>query len=268
VHLPSARLRGVVNSFLTKNIFCTFFDLKELKFMCYSNSSTSKNVDLAKKYKKKVPPNMDETPVFFASGFSFSNWRIVTKDDTLQVMQWGLIPAWFKGDKPNEIAAMTLNAKVETLDEKASFKHLLHRQECIIPSTGFFEWKTIGKEKIPYFIYPSTDAIFSMAGLYDQWLDPASGKTKRTFTLLTGPANPLMAEIHNSKKRMPVILDPNKEESWLAGDLNPESLLEPISDRFMGAHEVNRKLISSKQHNCPEVLVPFHNSIFEQGSLF
>jgi putative SOS response-associated peptidase YedK len=154
------------------------------------------------------------------------------------------------------------------LDEKASFKHLLHRQECIIPSTGFFEWKTIGKEKIPYFIYPSTDAIFSMAGLYDQWLDPVSGKTKRTFTLLTGPANPLMAEIHNSKKRMPVILDPNKEESWLAGDLDPESLLEPISDRFMRAHEVNRKLISSKQHNCPEVLKPFHNSIFEQGSLF
>lgn len=236
--------------------------------MCYSNSSTSKNVDLAKKYKKKVPANMDETPVFFASGFSFPRWRVVTNDDSLQVMQWGLIPSWFKGDDPKEIASMTLNAKVETLDQKASFKHLLHRQECIIPSTGFFEWKTIGKEKIPFYVYPSKEAIFSMAGLYDQWMDPISGTVKRTFTILTGPANPLMEEIHNSKKRMPVILKPSEEQNWLSGNLAPEQLYEPIDNSFMHAHEVNRKLISSKEHNCPKVLEPFHNPFFEQGSLF
>ncbi|MEY3200403.1 MAG: putative response-associated peptidase YedK [Bacteroidota bacterium] len=111
--------------------------------MCYSNSSTSKNVDLSKKYVKKIPAGMDETPIYFASGFSFPTWRIVTQEDTLQIMNWGLIPSWFKEQDFKEIASMTLNARIETVEEKASFKNLLHRQECIVPSSGFFEWQTI-----------------------------------------------------------------------------------------------------------------------------
>ena len=59
--------------------------------MCYSNSSTSKNSDLAKKYGKQIPKGMDETPVFFASGFSYPTWRIVTKDSSIENMNWGLI---------------------------------------------------------------------------------------------------------------------------------------------------------------------------------
>ena len=61
--------------------------------MCYSNSSTSKNSDLAKKYGKQIPKGMDETPVFFASGFSYPTWRIVTKDSSIENMHWGLIPS-------------------------------------------------------------------------------------------------------------------------------------------------------------------------------
>lgn len=211
---------------------------------------------------------MDEKPVFFASGFSYPDWRIVTKADSLEEMQWGLIPSWFKGEDIKEIASMTLNAKVETLDEKASFKHLLHRQECIVPSSGFFEWKTIGKEKIPYFIYPSSDTIFSMAGLYDLWIDPLSGNAKKSFTILTCPANSLLSEIHNTKKRMPLLLDPIQEEGWLKGELEPEKLLLPSDNFMIKAHEVDRKLITSKNHNCREVQQPFHNEFYEQGSLF
>lgn len=211
---------------------------------------------------------MDETPVYFASGFSFPQWRIVTQEDTLQTMNWGLIPSWFKETDYKEIASMTLNARVETLDEKASFRHLLHRQECIVPSSGFFEWKTVGKEKIPYFIYPAAGSIFSMAGLYDQWQDPISGIVKKTFTILTCPANELMAEIHNSKKRMPVILDSTQEKDWLLGNLDQDQLLLPIADEFLKANEINRKIINGKLHNCPEVQQPFDNKIYEQGALF
>lgn len=236
--------------------------------MCYSNSSTSKNVDLSKKYKKKIPEGMDETPVFCASGFSFPTWRIATKEDSLQTMNWGLIPAWFNGENTKEIASMTLNAKAETIREKASFKQLVHRNECIVPSSGFFEWKTVGKEKIPYFIYPKSEEIFSLAGLYDTWMDPLTGNTRKTFTILTCPSNTLMSEIHNSKKRMPVILTTNQEEDWLLGKLAPEALLKPLDDSFMFAHEVDRKLIAGKMHNCPEVQKPFHNQFYEQGSLF
>jgi putative SOS response-associated peptidase YedK len=236
--------------------------------MCYSNSSTSKNVDLSKKYGKKVPKSMDEKPIYFASGFAFPAWRIVTQEETLQTMHWGLIPAWFKGADYKEIASKTLNARIETVEEKASFKNLLHRQECIVPSSGFFEWQTIGKEKIPFFIYPTNGKILSLAGLFDQWQDPISGKIKKTFTVLTCPANELMAEIHNSKKRMPVILTSEQEKEWLEGKLNLETLRHPIENSFLQAHEINRKIIGCKNSNSPEILLPFKNEIFEQGSLF
>jgi putative SOS response-associated peptidase YedK len=236
--------------------------------MCYSNSSTSKNIDLAKKYKKKIPVNMDEKPLFIASGFTFPQWRIVTKNPSLEDMQWGLVPSWFNGEDVKEIAALTLNAKVETLDEKVSFKHLLHRQECIVPSSGFFEWKTVGKEKIPYFVYPTTDFVFSMAGLYDHWIDPISGIIRKTFTIITCPANDLMAEIHNSKKRMPVLLKPEQETNWLDGKLNLEELKQPVESSFLKAHEVNKKLLAAKNCNSPDVQKPYHTAIYEQGSLF
>ena len=236
--------------------------------MCYSNTSTSKNIDLSKKYGKKIPANLNETPIFFASGFSFPTWRIVTKADELQRMNWGLIPSWFKEANFKEIASMTLNAKVETLNEKASFKHLIQRNECIVPSTGFFEWQTKGKEKIPYFISPSKGEIFSMAGIYDVWMNPLSGEQHTTFSILTCPANELMEEIHNTKKRMPVILATEHENDWLQGKLDLDILKVPLPSDKLKAHEVNRKLISSKANNVPEVLLPFKNEFYEQGSLF
>ncbi|MEN9998513.1 MAG: hypothetical protein RI922_1503 [Bacteroidota bacterium] len=236
--------------------------------MCYSNTSTSKNIDLSKKYGKKIPANLNETPVFFASGFSFPAWRIVTKADELQAMNWGLIPSWFKEANFKEIANMTLNAKVETLNEKASFKHLIHRNECIVPSTGFFEWQTKGKEKIPYFIAPSQGEIFSMAGIYDVWMNPISGEQHSTFSILTCPANELMEEIHNTKKRMPVILKTEHENDWLQGKLELDILKTPLPSNFLKANEINRKIISSKNNNVPEILVPFKNEFYEQGSLF
>ena len=236
--------------------------------MCYSNSSTSKNVDLSKKYGKKIPKSMGEKPIYFASGFTFPAWRIVTREETVQTMHWGLIPSWFKGADFKEIAAKTLNARIETVGEKASFKNLLNRQMCIVPSTGFFEWQTIGKEKIPFFIYPTKEEIFSLAGLYDQWQDPISGKIKKTFTVLTCPANELMAEIHNSKNRMPVILKAEQEQDWLEGKLDLDILQNPVDSNFIKAHEVNRKLLASKNQNSLEVQLPFKNDFFEQGSLF
>jgi putative SOS response-associated peptidase YedK len=211
---------------------------------------------------------MEEKPIYFASGFTFPAWRIVTQEESLQTMHWGLIPAWFKGADYTEIAAKTLNARIETVNEKASFKHLLHRQECIVPSTGFFEWQTIGKEKIPFFIYPSKGEILSLAGLFDQWQDPVSGKIKKTFTVLTCPANELMAEIHNSKKRMPVLLKPEQEIDWLQGKLDLDILQNPVDSIFIKAHEVNRKLVASKNQNSLEVQLPFKNDFFEQVSLF
>lgn len=183
-------------------------------------------------------------------------------------MQWGLIPSWFKDVDFKEIAAMTLNARIESVNEKVSFKHLLHSQKCIVPSTGFFEWKQVGKEKIPYFIYPSTGTIFSMAGLYDCWINPLSGLQHKTFSILTCPANSLMEEIHNTNKRMPLILDSNQEMQWLEGKLITDDLMGPISSESIRAHEVDRNILKGEKKNRPEAQLPFKNIFYEQGSLF
>lgn len=236
--------------------------------MCYSNSSTSSNIELAKRYKKQVPSNLNTTPVFYAQGFTFPSWRIITSDTDIKVMRWGLIPSWFKDNNPNEIAAMTLNAKVETAHEKASFKHLIDSKRCIIPSTGFFEWKTIGKEKVPYFIFPNNDSVFSMAGIYDTWVDPKNGEIVNSFSMLTCSANSLMAEIHNTKKRMPVILKPEQEKLWLNGELMAKTLEIPFPDQLIQAHQINKKVINGKKPNLPAVMLAFDNQIYEQGSLF
>ena len=107
-----------------------------------------------------------------------------------------------------------------------------------------------------------------MAGLYDQWLDPVLGTVRKTFTILTCPANELMAEIHNTKKRMPVILETSQESLWLEGNLDPKEFIHLIDSSFIKAHEVNKKIILSKTNNLPEVQLPFENSFFTQGELF
>ena len=236
--------------------------------MCYSNSSTSKNVELSKKYKKKVPADHIEEPVYYASGFSFPNWRIVTKENEIQSMHWGLIPHWFKDADPNKIAAMTLNAQAETVHEKASFRSLVGKKNCIIPSSGFFEWRTEGKEKIPYFLKPTLDKVFSMAGIYDEWVDRTTGEILRTFSILTCPANEVMEHIHNTKKRMPVLLSDENLDPWLDGALDTRKLLIPSPSEWIHPVQISKKIILSDHANSPEVQKDVASQIGFQGSLF
>jgi len=236
--------------------------------MCYSNASTSKNVELSNRYKKAVPLGLDESPVFLASGFTFPQWRVITAKDEIQSMHWGLIPSWFKKATPKDIASKTLNARIETLGKKASFRQLVERNRCIVPSTGFFEWQTNGTRKTPFFIHPHENEVFSMAGLHDQWLNPLDGQLKSTFTIITCPANALMEEIHNTKKRMPLILHATQENDWLNGTLAVTELLPSLSDHSMMAHEIDQRIVSGKNPNCREVQLPFHNTYLEQASLF
>ena len=236
--------------------------------MCYSNASTSKNIELSKRYKKVAPQGLDESPLFLASGFTFPQWRVITAKEEIQVMHWGLIPTWFSDSNPKDMASKTLNARIETLGEKASFRNLIARKRCIVPSTGFFEWQTNGTRKTPFFIHPPEHELFSMAGLHDQWLNPLDGQVRSTFTIITCPANALMEEIHNTKKRMPLILDVSQEEDWLNGILAPTSISSQLTEASMLAHEIDQRIISGKQPNCPKVQRPYQNTYFEQGSLF
>lgn len=235
--------------------------------MCYANSSTSVNIDLAKRYKKLVPELIPETPIFYASGFSHPTWRIVTNAEAIIPMKWGLIPHWYKSSDTDEISNKTLNARVETLQERSSFKHLWNRQHCLVPSTGFFEWQKQGANREPYLVKVKNTELFSIAGLFDTWVNPMTKKMEQTFTIVTCEANELMAEIHNVKKRMPLILSEEQELDWLSGTVNWD-----LSQRFpserMEAIPIEKRIILSKDPNVPEIRKEFVPLSKRQTNLF
>ena len=235
--------------------------------MCYSNSSTSTTLQLAERYQKLLPGKPIELQYYFSSGFQFPNWNVVTNAQNIQQMRWGLVPKWFGGASWMDFAAKTLNARIETCTEKASFKHLVSSNRCLVPSSGFFEWQTIGKLKKPFFIRTKDQAIFSIAGLYDTWLDPNTGAFEQTFTILTTTANELMAEIHNAKQRMPLILSASEETDWLCG----HALLTDISDRsllHLEAWEIDKKRILGPEANSQQISQRYCNNLPEQKGLF
>lgn len=234
--------------------------------MCYSNSSTSSNETLGKFYQREIATLPTAEPTHYANGFTFPNWRIITNDPHIKRMQWGLIPGWYRGESPMNIASKTLNARLETLTEKASFKQLVSTQRCIVPSSGFFEFQHKGKEKIPYFIYPIDTPMFSMAGLYDEWLNRETGEIIQSFTIITTIANPLMEVIHNHKKRMPLILDQSQIQPFLHGEENIKGY-SSRSYEAMQAHKVDKHILFSQTANIPAVQHPIVDNIGQQTLL-
>ena len=121
---------------------------------------------------------------------------------------------------------MTLNARADTIFEKPSFREPIMKKRCIVPSTGYFEWRHEGANKIPYYIYVKDEPIFSMAGIYDRWLDKDTGEEHETFSIITTDTNSLTDYIDNTKHRMPAILTQEEEEEMA------QSLIEQGRNSF------------------------------------
>ena len=176
---------------------------------------------------------------------------VIAQEDpsSVQLMQWGLIPAWCRNQEEAErIRKGTYNARSETLHEKPSFRTPLSRSRCLIIAGGFFEWQLVNEAKIPWYIRLKSGAPFVFAGLYDVWKDPLKGDVLRTCSIITTRANPLMEKIHNTKKRMPVILREEAERDWISGDptlLQRKKLLQALDESDLKAHTVSTRLSSS-----------------------
>jgi len=187
-------------------------------------------------------------------------------------LTWGLIPEQTKNlDFANEIKTKTLNAKCETLTERTSYKHLVGRRHCLIPVSGFYEWRDINKSKYPYYIYMKDRSPFMLAGLWDSWTEPGTLNVYETFTIITCEANDLMKTIHNKKQRMPVIISPENEEKWLAAkDYNTIlELCQPYDDSRMDAHTIDKSIILQKTgYNIPNVNEFVFYPETEQKTLF
>jgi putative SOS response-associated peptidase YedK len=203
-------------------------------------------------------------PTYYENGFDFKASPVITADKprSFQLMSWGLIPWWAKGlEEAADIRMRTLNAISEEIYEKPAFKDAAKDgRRCLIPCTGFFEWRWFkgGKVKYPYFIHHRADKIFSLAGLWSLWTDKSTGELRETYSVLTTRANPLLEKIHNSKKRMPVVLPREYEKDWLNPNLTKEDVLalcQPIDESQLEGYTISRMITDRKVDNkdVPEI---------------
>lgn len=154
----------------------------------------------------------------FLNGFSHPRTPIIMDEnpDAAILGDWGLIPFWAKN---RDVQKMTLNARIETLSEKPSFKSSVSNR-CLVLVNGFYEWKWLdskGKNKEKYFIQlDNGNEPFALGGIYNIWTDQDTNETLTSFSIVTSNANELMSEIHNTKDRMPLVLSKEAEEAWLS----------------------------------------------------
>lgn len=138
------------------------------------------------------------------------------------IMRWGLVPAWAKD--PASLP-MLHNARSETVAEKPMFRHALRKRRCLIPATGFYEWKAVPgqRSKQPFYISLQDGTPMSFAGLWES-ARMADGSVLESCTIITTEANAMLAPIHH---RMPVLLGHSAWNLWLdSRPLEQEQLLE------------------------------------------
>ncbi len=163
----------------------------------------------------------------------------------LEARRWGLIPSWAKDPR---IGNKMINARAETLLERPAYRQAFRQRRCLIPADGFYEWRRNAAGRQAFYIRDREHPVFGMAGLWEEWRDPA-GKRVGSCTIITTEANPAVASVHD---RMPVILRPADYGAWLdPACREPEKLetllkpwpgdrthLSPVSDHVNNpAHE-------------------------------
>jgi putative SOS response-associated peptidase YedK len=166
-------------------------------------------------------------------------------------LRWGLIPPWAKD---MSIGHKMINARSETLLEKPSFRTAYKKKRCLIIADSFYEWKRLDeKRKTPMRIKLKSEELFAMAGLWENWQSP-EGKSIFSCTVITTTPNKLVEGIHD---RMPVILRPEDERTWLDPSIKDTRILEPLmaplDEKWMDVYEVS-SLVNSPKNNSIELI--------------
>lgn len=203
------------------------------------------------------PPTADFIPRFNIAPTQLA--PIVRTDEqgprSLVMLRWGLVPFWAKELK---IGASMINARAEGIETKPAFRAALKRRRCIVPVSGFYEWKTLpdGHRKQPYYIHSSSDDEPLMcAGLWERW-QPPDAVAVETFTIITTSPNDMMKSLHD---RMPVILASKDIDRWLDPSTHDPavwlSLLRPAADDALVYYPVST-LVNSPKNEAQECIQP------------
>lgn len=149
---------------------------------------------------------------------------MISEGRVLNLSKWGLIPNWINDcNRASDISKYTLNARVETIMEKPSFKFSINKGRVVIMFDGFYEWKHIGKDKIPFYISSKDNKPLLIAGLTSQW------RGVDTFSIITTDALGIMKEVHNTKERMPFFIDESDMDNWLNSSKDYNCIIEEVS---------------------------------------
>jgi putative SOS response-associated peptidase YedK len=209
------------------------------------------NVNIEKEKLKKNLPfvkninsrfNKNSSSLNEVSAFTFPDIPILTIQNgsyEISDYKWGLIPDWVNPDEMNEIRKHTLNARIETIDEKKSFKNYTH-QKGILTLNGFYEWQHISKHKNKFYIHSSSQDFIYVAVIHHTY--QFENKEISTFSMITTSANELMSDIHNTKKRMPLMIDKSYVKDWLNPNFGINEIMLEIKSNIN--HDLKAELIS------------------------
>lgn len=227
--------------------------------MCYHVSSSLGDEKLKSLLKKKSILNADKyVPGYHFHGFSKPYLPVVStlNPNALDFFRWMLIPGWVKDEK--DFKANTLNATSEGLFEKPSYRSYW-KNRCLIAVSGFFEPHHVDGQKTnqTYYIRPKKGELLTLGGIFSVW------KEMPTFSIITVPASPLLEEIHNEKKRMPLILDNENAEAWLLPDLSKDEMADlmvpfPDDSKLDAFRVMDHALNTRVNTNIPEVIQPMN----------
>ncbi len=233
--------------------------------MCYNISLKMPIKQLELRFTEHFDDSSLYQPTYHVSAFSFPNWPVISNDnpDLIQFFRWGLIPFWTENEAAaDSLKSRTLNARAETISTKPAYRVSIRNKRCLVLTDGFYEWHEQNKKKYPFHIRLTSKDGFAMAGIWDTWENKESGTVLNTFSIITTEANPLLARIHNTRKRMPVILKRDNEKKWLRHDLEMKdiaSMLSAYDEREMEAFPVSRLISGRKGNtNTPEAMAPYN----------
>jgi putative SOS response-associated peptidase YedK len=169
-----------------------------------------------------------------------------------ELLRWGLVPAWAKGPS---LGLKMINARAETAAQRPAFRRAFERYRCLIIADGFYEWQPMTSgPKQPFHITRSDGDPFAFAGLWSIWHAP-DGSRLRTCAIITTAANSAIAPLHD---RMPVILAPDAESTWL-DSATPVDQLHPILSGLAPAHTRLQPVgfaVNDARYDGPECLEP------------
>ena len=176
----------------------------------------------------------------------------------LALLRWGLIPSWAKDPK---IGYSTINARADSLATKPAFRTAFQRRRCLVVVDGYYEWKTLGKQKLPILYEQPDHRPFALAGLWESWRggDAAAAGNLETFSIVTTAANALASRVHD---RMPVILDPVDYDAWLDPQSTNPAQLDYLLQPYVGelvATDVD-PIVNNVRNDVPQCVEPFKNS--------